>query len=218
MSAVLNEQEQVDLIKDYWKRYGNFFLSTILVIAIGMVGWRYWQNQQLAKKNDASSRYQSLLVSFSSKHMSDVNAKAQDIISTYPSTVYASMSSLILAAHNIQDKQYKQAKNNLHWVLAHSRNPAILATTNIRLARLLIATNHPKAALQKLQNIPLSFSGVADMIKGDIYRTSGNTLKAHNEYLSSLKQLSSTDPLYTIVNMKLNDLPNLTKTPVKKHD
>ena len=207
MSTMMNEQEQVDLIKHYWNRYGNLLLTVILVVAVSIVGWRYWQTQQREKRNAASYRYQSLLMSVSKKNITDINAKARGLIKTYPKTVYASLSSLILAAENVNDKQYANAKSDLRWVLANSDQPALQATAKIRLARILLSEKKYADAITMLANIPSQFLGIANMVKGDIYSTTKKVVKARQMYLASIKHLKKADPMYQIVTMKLNDLP-----------
>lgn len=210
MSALMNEQDQVALLKDYWNRYGNFLLTAILVVAVGMVGWRYWQTQQTDKKNDASFRYQSLLLSASKKDTTNINAKAMGLINTYPNTIYANLAALMLASQDVQAQKYNAATTQLNWVMAHSVDASIKTLAQLNLARLLLAEKKYTAALNTLHDTPPAFAGIADMIKGDIYAAMKQTTKASEAYIAALKTLHKDSPLRQTITMKRYNLPQLT--------
>ena len=48
----LEEQEQIDQLKHFWKRYGNA-ISWLLIVVLGAFaafnGWQYWQRKQGAE-------------------------------------------------------------------------------------------------------------------------------------------------------------------------
>ena len=54
----LQEQEQLDALKSFWKTYGNL-ITWVLIAVFGTVaawnGWQYWQRQQAAQ---ASALYE----------------------------------------------------------------------------------------------------------------------------------------------------------------
>ncbi len=46
MTEYLTEQEQVELLKNWIKQYSLVILAGVLIAAIGISGWRYWQQRQ----------------------------------------------------------------------------------------------------------------------------------------------------------------------------
>ena len=48
----LEEQEQLDQVKHFWKQYGgliNWALIVLLAVYAGWNGWQYWQRKQAAQ-------------------------------------------------------------------------------------------------------------------------------------------------------------------------
>ena len=48
----LQEQEQVDALKAFWKQYGNLItwaLVAALLVYAGITGWQWWQREQAAQ-------------------------------------------------------------------------------------------------------------------------------------------------------------------------
>ena len=48
----LEEQEQIDRIKHFWRRWGNLITWTLVVVLAtysGWQGWQWWQRDQAAK-------------------------------------------------------------------------------------------------------------------------------------------------------------------------
>ena len=52
MSA-LTEEEQLDNLKSFGKKYGSAIISGILIALIAFFGWQYWQKKTLAGKSGA---------------------------------------------------------------------------------------------------------------------------------------------------------------------
>jgi predicted negative regulator of RcsB-dependent stress response len=43
----LEEQEQIDTLKTWWKMYGNLVTGLALAVALGVVGWQGWNWYQI---------------------------------------------------------------------------------------------------------------------------------------------------------------------------
>ena len=50
----LEEQEQLDAIKTWWKMYGNLVTAVVAAIAIGVVSWQGWQWHQRTQSAQAA--------------------------------------------------------------------------------------------------------------------------------------------------------------------
>ena len=48
MSA-LSDDEQLDHLKSFAKKYGSAIISGILIALIAFFGWQYWQKKNLAE-------------------------------------------------------------------------------------------------------------------------------------------------------------------------
>ena len=56
----LEEQEQLDQLKAFWKQYGNL-ISWVLIAALGaFAGWNLYQRWQIGQSNQAAAMYDEL--------------------------------------------------------------------------------------------------------------------------------------------------------------
>ena len=52
----LSDEEQLDQLKSFGKKYGSAMISGILIALIAFFGWEYWQKKNLAEPNKNTSR------------------------------------------------------------------------------------------------------------------------------------------------------------------
>ena len=60
MAYDLEEQDQLDAFKAYWKKYGNTVLTVITVLLLAVAGWRGWGWWQQKQAVEASAAYEQL--------------------------------------------------------------------------------------------------------------------------------------------------------------
>ena len=154
MAEFLNEQEQLEVLKSFWRQYGRWLLSLVILAALGMGVLQIWQSHKAAQLSKASAAYETLLDEVNKKDDVAAAIVAQGIVSQYPHTPYASMAELFLASFNVNTQNYKAAEDNLHWIIVHSSTPAFKATASIRLSRILIAQGQAAKALDLLSHAP----------------------------------------------------------------
>lgn len=207
MSGYMDEQDQVDLIKNTWKKYGNWLLTVILLIVLAMTGYRYWQNHQQKQKNQASVAYMSLLDSVSKNQPVEVNAKAKHIIQVMPKTAYAGMAALILASMNADQGDTKGAQANLNWALKNQKDKDILALAKIRLARLYNAEKKPADAIKVLTPVSKGYEASFNLALGNAYAQQNQIAKAKAAYQASIDAAGTKLPIGGIAQMKLHNLP-----------
>src|SRR5689334_24063076 len=115
MAYDLEEQEQIENIKSWWRQYGNLVtlavLACLLTIA-AVQGWRYYRAHQA---QNAAMLYSQL---DEAEHLND-HKKVRDIgaqiIDRYGSTQYAGMAALAAAKASFTTGELEQAKKNLQW-------------------------------------------------------------------------------------------------------
>ena len=85
----LEEQEQIDEIKAWWKQYRALVVLVIVVAAAtvgGVQGWRYYQNNQGLEAGELYAQLQGAVANNESKKVLDIAAVITD---KYPRTGYA---------------------------------------------------------------------------------------------------------------------------------
>lgn len=206
MSAHLNEQDQVEIIKRFWKKYGNWILAAIIIIALAVAGWRFWQKHQQQETDQASVLYQVALVGLKQHQTQTVAANTAKLQSNFAHTAYAGMASLLLAKQLVTQHNLPLAKMQLAWVVKNTPVSELQAIAKLRLARILIDQKQSTKALTYLKPVK-GFEAEFYAVQGQAYQQLQQLNKARTAYTNSLKHLQSTDPLYALVEMSKNALP-----------
>ena len=55
MALDLEEQEQVEELKAWWKQHGRLITAVVLAAALGFAGWQLWRWYQSSQAAQASS-------------------------------------------------------------------------------------------------------------------------------------------------------------------
>lgn len=207
MNVYLSEDEQVEQIKQWLKKYGSSIITGILLGFAIMYGWQYWQTKQTVTVGRASSVYNQMLAATKNKQTINLKANAEELISQYQKTPYAIMARLTLAQSAIADNNIEEAKNHLMWVIENSETKAFAEIARVRLARLLLASNQPKEALTILEKVEdKAFTVLINEIKGDIFLAMGQKEEAKKAYQQALSEEAMKSFSRPLLSMKLNNL------------
>jgi len=211
MSIYRTEDEQLELIKTWWKRYSSVITICISVVLLAMSGYKYWNWHTDKIHQQASNAYEHLMLSFANKDNKSVRSYANQLVKDYPDTVYADTARLTLAKLYVSHLQYAEARVQLEYVATHSKMVALQQVAKIRLARLLVAEKAYDKALDALSNITeATYLPVVSELKGDIYALTGR----YQDAVSSYKEASNQVQMHGIGNlfleMKTNELAAYT--------
>jgi predicted negative regulator of RcsB-dependent stress response len=186
------DNEQMEALKKWWGDYGKWVvIAIVLGLALGF-GWRYWQQQQLQKRQQASLLYQQIIVADSQKTRAAVVQLSAEITRRFPRTEYAALANLVAAKNIIAEGNLNVAASKLQWTLDHSRTASVRQIARLREARVLLALKKPAEAQKLLAVVDdKAFRPAIDEVQGDIYLALGDTAKAHQSYQSAQTGLSA---------------------------
>ena len=91
MSA-LSDDEQLDNLKSFSKKYGSAIISGILIALIAFFGWEYWQKKNLAESQVETARVQQLIGDAQSAQgdaFTQLSASADKIVKDAPDSAQA---------------------------------------------------------------------------------------------------------------------------------
>jgi len=203
----LEEQEQLDELKHFWKKYGN--VITWLLIAVmgtyaGWNGYQYWQRQQASK---ASALYDELEKSAISGDAVKLERAWSDMKERFPSTTFAAQSALLAAkAFQIADKT-DAAKAALQWASESASDPGSAQLARLRLGNLQAQQKAYEDALKTLSKpFDPAFAGLAFDVQGDIYAAQNKAPDAIKAYTEAWRQLEENAEYRRLVAAKLNAL------------
>ena len=134
----LQEQEQIDELKAWWKKNGRVVILTVItfvVAAAGVQAWRYYQQSQAQQASELYGTLQQLVPENNAKKISET---AATIIEKFSSTAYAPRAALIAAKINYQAGDSQSAKAQLQWVIDHAAEDELQDIARLRLAGMLV--------------------------------------------------------------------------------
>jgi len=204
----LEEQDQLEDLKAWWRQWGNTVAGIVIALSIGVVGvqgWRWWTQQQAAH---ASVLYDAV----SAAARANDAAKAKDAMSQladkYGGTGYAPRAALIVAAQLFENGDAAGAKAQLAWVIDKSSEDELKQIARLRLAGILLDEKQYDEALRVLDaKHDQPFAGVYADMRGDVLAAAGRTEQSRNEYQTALAQLDPKSPYRNLVQLKLDSLP-----------
>ena len=186
----LEEQEQLEEIKTWWKQYGNQVTMVVTVIALAVAawqGWNYWQRKQAMQ---ASAVYMRLEQAIGAQDAKKSRELAGELIEKYTGTTYASMGALLSARAQVEFGDAKTAHAQLQWAADHGSDAVIRDMARLRLGVLLVDEKSYDEALQQL-TVPAQPALTARFgeLRGDVFALQGKPVAAETAYVEALAAL-----------------------------
>ena len=203
----LEEQEQLDELKHFWKRFGNLITWSLIVVFGAFAAWngyQYWQRNQSAQ---ASMMYDEVERAVQSGDTAKIERSLADMKDRFGSTLYAQQAGLV-AAKALYDKgNADAARAALTGVVGNASDEGYKSIARLRLAGLLLEKKAYDEALQQLSaSFPKEFVALSDDRRGDAFSAQGKKDVAKAEYLKAYKGFSEREEYRRLVEVKLNAL------------
>jgi predicted negative regulator of RcsB-dependent stress response len=203
----LEEQEQLDELKHFWKTYGNF-ISWLLIVAMGGYaawnGYGYWQRTQSAK---ASALYDEVERAVAIGDLNRVERSLADMKDKFGGTLYAQQAALLAAKTFQQKDKSEQAQAALTWVSDETSDESYAQIARLRLVSLLLQSHSYDAALERLSKpFAAPFAPLAADLRGDVLNAQGKPQEAIAAYSDAWKHLDDSNEYRRLVEAKLNAL------------
>lgn len=207
MAYDLEEQEQLETLKEFWHKYGSFILTVLLVVAVAVAGWRGWQWYQVRNATQAAQVYDQLREAIAAKDLPKVRDAAGRIVSDYPGTAWAQMAALAAADVYLENGDAKAARIPLQWAIDDARDPAFRDEARLRLAGVLLDEKaYDEAAKLVAEPEEKSYVGPFADRRGDLLVAQGKTAEARTAYRQALEALAADSALRRLVQVKLDAL------------
>ena len=203
----LEQQEQLDEIKHFWKQYGNLITWALVVVLGAFAAWngyQYWQRSQAAQ---AAVMFEEIERAVQSGDIARIDRTLIDMKERFASTAYAQQAGLLAAKTYYDKNNVEAARTTLVWVAEKSSDPGYQAIAKLRLAGILLEQKSYDTALQQLAGtFPKAFEGLASDRRGDILMVQGKKAEAKAEYEKAWKALDERAEYRRMVEVKLNAL------------
>src|SRR3972149_11215042 len=125
MAYDLQEQEQLEELKDWWKEYGNLVILGVTLAALviaGFQGWRYYRHSQSLA---AVALYEQLEQAERAGDRKKVRDIGGEIVAKYASTPYAGFAALSAARASFEGGELPAARTQLAWGVENARRAGL---------------------------------------------------------------------------------------------
>jgi predicted negative regulator of RcsB-dependent stress response len=204
----LQEQEQVDALKHWWKDNGKKLTAALTVALLGFAGFKGWQYYQNKQSADASRLYGEVLKQLASGDAKRVSDAAAAVAEKYGSTAYASRAQLLAAQVNeTVGSDLARAQSQLEWIVAHAGEESLQSVARLHLGALLLDQKNYAAALEQANaKHAASFDGLFADLKGDILNAQGKTAEAKAAYKLAFDKTDANNMYRNLIQIKLDAL------------
>jgi len=191
MAAHLEEQQELDDFKYFWKNWGRWLFALLIAAALGYLGYIIYKDHKISQNREAAEVLAQMVDKAQSKADSkQINADLLKLQQDYPDTVPAAQATMMVAATEFDAGRYDTAAGHLNWVLSNQKAPLIQALAAQRLAVVLLQQKKYDAAIAALNTkVEADFAPILLETKGDVYAAQNKAKEAVQSYGQALSQL-----------------------------
>lgn len=203
----LQEQEQVDALKAWWKENGKWLVAAVVIALLGYAGMQFWKSHQAQQAGEASKLYAEVEKQTLSNDPKRVNDAVAALVDKFGGSAYAPRAQLLAVQANVQAKDMTRAKTQLQWVIEHASETGLQDTARLKLASILLDEKNYDEALKQLNAThPEAFTGLYADLKGDVLSAQGKIEEARTAYKQALDKIEAKSMYRNLVQLKLDGL------------
>jgi predicted negative regulator of RcsB-dependent stress response len=206
-SLDLQEQEQLDALKAFWKQYGNL-ITWVLVLAVGAfaawTGWNWYQRDQAFK---AGAMFEELDRAVLAADLERTALAFETLKTRYPRTVYTQQGGLAAAKLQFDKGQPAAAVTTLTWVASEGADEDLRSLARLRLAGVHFEGKQYDEALKQLDLAKApSFEALVADRRGDVLLAQGKADAARTAYQAAWAAMDEKLDYRRLVEAKLVSL------------
>ena len=187
----LEEQEQIDSLKAWWKIYGNLVSTVLLALAVVAAGYQGWNWYRAKQSGEAAAIYAVFEQAVSLGETQKIKAAAGELSEKYASTAYASLAALQAARISFEAGDLKTAHLQLAWVADNGKNEFKDLARLRLIAVQLDEKAYDEALIQAQKPHSSAFAARFAELKGDVLLAQGKKGEAVTAYKLALEKLGS---------------------------
>ncbi len=206
MAYDLEEQEQLDEFKAWWKKNGSMATNLVLAALVAYTAWQGYGYYQNTKAVEASALYQTLVVTELTK-TTEIKAQSAKLMEDFSGTPYAGRAAVFAAKANFAAQDSKSAKSQLEWATKNAKESAIKAIASLQLAGILYEEKSYDEANKVLAAITdKGYIGLKANMQGDVLLAQGKQAEAKKAYQAALEGLDAQGKMHQYTQQKLDSL------------
>jgi len=188
----LEEQEQLDQLKHFWKQYGNLITWVLIAVLGAYGGWTLWNVWDRDKAARAGALFDEVDKAAQAGDADRAAALFANLKNDYGRTAFAQQGALLVAKTQFEKGQADNAKATLTWVAENGIESEYQTIARLRLAAVLLDQKKYDEALKQLDGATAKeFEALVADRRGDILLAQGKKDEAKAAYQ---KAWSAMDP------------------------
>ena len=204
MAYSIEEEQEINQLKDWWKENGKTIIVAFILGVGGMFGWRYWQAHQAEQIAQASAQYDALIYSAQQDEQAK-KANIEQFVQANSKTAYAVFALLDEAKKAAEKQDFAVAEVNLKQALTQSQDEVLTSIVALRLSAVQFQLGQLDNALTTLNQVKNeSFNARKAILTGDIQVAKGDKVAAKNSFEQAQQNGSQLEQ--QMAKMKLNNL------------
>lgn len=203
----LEEQEQLEELKHFWNKNGNW-ISWLLIIILGSLaawnGYQWWQKNQGMQ---ASAMFDEVEKVIKSGDAPKIDRAFSDMKERFPSAYTTQQAGLLVAKNHYEAGRADQSKAALKWLMDSGNDEGLVSVARLRMSAILVDAKAYDEALKVLETgIAEEFAALASDRRGDIYLLQDKKAEARTQYEKAYKAFGDQSDYRRLVTFKLNSL------------
>ena len=200
----LEEQEQLDQLKAFWKDYGNL-ITWALIAVLGAYaawnGWNYWQRDQASR---ASAIFEELDKAAQAGDVAKTAGIFNDLRERFPRTTLTQQAGLLTAKVQVDKGQVDAGVATLEWVGQNAGEAEYQTVARLRLAGVLLDQKKYAEALKQLDAASAKdFVALVADRRGDVLAAQGQLEDAKAAYTAAWKAMDAKVSYRRLIDAKL---------------
>ena len=218
MADHLQEEEQIDAIKQWWQENKVSVIGAIVLTLGGSFGWSQYQDYTSATAIAAADTYDEILLERASGESADQLAMMADTIRDENGSIaFAEFAALQVAAAAAAEGDFEQAQIELEKVMAGVEVDSTLGQlAQLRLAKVKAALGQEEAAIAILELGSDSFPVSYAQVLGDIHLAAGREAAALEAYQTAKAASLMLGGQSGLIDLKVSGLSLRTEQPVSE--
>ena len=189
MPLDLEEQEQVDDLKAWWRQNGTMVLVAVCTVVIGFSGWAIWKRYEAGQLAQASALYESAVRAAQGNDAKALRDAGGALAENFARTPYAAMAALVAAKFYFDRNDLKASRAQLQWVIDRAQSEDLRELARLRLGAVLLDEKSYDQALA-LADSPhaAAYDAHYAVLKGDILVAKNQRAEARAAYQLALEK------------------------------
>lgn len=211
---MMDEHEKGEHVRAWLRQNGTAIIGGVALGLSLIFGWQWWQRTQVEQRVTAATQYQALDAAVERSELDAAAGLSEELSKRYAGTPYAALAALRLADAQVQAGDIEAASVSLERAATLTEEPALRALSQLRRARLLLASGQAETSLTVLESMPDEmYAGLVAEIRGDALIALGRGDEARDAFKVALTHLETGAPNRRIVELKLIDLGGELEQP-----